>query len=63
VQDNIHDIAVLLLLYSDALWAEECTRHLPEADEQSPCTHDRVKRASLCGRHGDDLTGERSAYG
>ena len=30
--DNVHDKAVLLLLHNDALRAEECSRHLPEAD-------------------------------
>jgi len=61
--DNVHDRAVLLLLHSDALWAEECRRHLPKADGKSARTHDRAKHANLCGRHGGDLTGERSACG
>jgi len=32
MQDIVHDEAVLLLLHSDALWAEECRRHLPKTD-------------------------------
>ena len=49
MQDNIHDRAVLLLLHSDALWPEECRRHLLEADGLSARAHDRAKCASLCG--------------
>ena len=63
MQDGVHDRVVLLLLNSDALQNEERGRHLPEVDGQSARAHDRVKRASLCGRHGSDLTGERSACG
>jgi len=32
MQDDVHDRAVLLLLHSNALGAEECRCHLPEAD-------------------------------
>jgi len=49
MQDDVHDRDVLLLLHSDALWAEKCRRHLPEADGQSAHAHDRVKCASLYG--------------
>ena len=49
MQDDVHDKTVLLLLHSDALWAEECRCHLLEADGQSARTHDRAKCAGLCG--------------
>jgi len=49
MQDDVHDRAILLLLHSDVLWAEKCRCHLPEADGQSVCAHDRVKCAGLCG--------------
>jgi len=32
MQDDIQERAVLLLLHSDALWAEEYRCHLPKAD-------------------------------
>ena len=41
MQDNVHDGALLLLLQSDALWAQECKGDLPTIDGQSTCAHDR----------------------
>jgi len=61
MQDDIHDRALLLLLQSDALWAQECRGDLPATDGQSTCAHDRVKCPSICGRHGGHLPGERLA--
>ena len=49
MQDDVHDKVVLLLLQSDALWAEKCRCDLLEADGQSSRVHNRAQSTSLCG--------------